>query len=338
VPLFVQLGFDDNAISGADGSGTVGGVRFVRELFAGRVNADGTPARFSFYVSTKYIAEQGPDRPEHVKREWRRVAEDGHEIAVHTHSHPHGRDFEPAAWAAEIAACLRWLGKPFVASRLVDPEVGIGVPRSAVAGFRAPFLEHGPGLFPALREAGLLYDCSLEEGFAPEHDGTNLPWPYRLSPAVLGLAAGGDYQLWELPVYAMTVPPDEACPRYGVPPGLRAKLHRARPYFDPAVGKITGFDWNLWVEFGMTREEVEATFAYTLDRRLAGNRAPLTFGTHSDIYADQYTELPNSTAAERRAALAAILDHALARPQVRVVTAREIVDWVRAAAARTQSG
>ena len=34
----VTFGFDDNAISGAPGSGTTGGVRFVRELFAGKEN------------------------------------------------------------------------------------------------------------------------------------------------------------------------------------------------------------------------------------------------------------------------------------------------------------
>src|SRR5688500_14464463 len=40
-PQFVQFGFDDNAISGREGSGTSGGVRFVRELFDGRRNPVG---------------------------------------------------------------------------------------------------------------------------------------------------------------------------------------------------------------------------------------------------------------------------------------------------------
>ena len=148
-----------------------------------------------------------------------------------------------------------------------------------------------------------------------------------------GGALAAERELWEIPVYALFVPPDEECERYGVPPGLRARLHGVRDYFDPADGKITGFDWNLWVEFGMSAPEVVATFQYTLDQRLAGNRAPLTFGTHSDIYSEQYQTLPASTAEERRQALAAILEHALGRPEVRVVTARQLLDWLRAPAA-----
>jgi hypothetical protein len=157
-------------------------------------------------------------------------------------------------------------------------------------------------------------------------------WPYRVAPGWGGPGAD-DRELWEVPVYALVVPPDEECEAYGVPPGLRQRLHRVQRYFDPADGKITGFDWNLWVEFGMTAPEVVATVRYTLDRRLAGNRAPLTLGTHSDLYSEQYGDDLPTTAEERRRALAAILDDALARPDARVVTTRQLVDWLRAPAA-----
>ena len=330
MPLFVQFGFDDNGISGGDGSGTVGGVRFVRELFAGRRNADGSPALFSLYATTAYIEAPDRDRPEHVKREWRAVAAAGHEIGIHTHSHPHGRGFDAAAWEREIETCAAWLTKPFVAERADQPDVGIGLDRAAISGFRAPFLEYDRPLFAALRSSGLLYDCSVEEGFEPRFDGTNLLWPYRLAPVSGGGRSAAE--LWELPVYALFVPPDEACERYGVPRGLRERLHRVHDYFDPADGKITGFDWNLWVEFGMTPAEVVATFEYTLDQRLRGNRAPLTLGAHSDLYADQYAGAAGSTGEQRRAALAVMLDYALGRPEVRVVTARAVIDWLRSAA------
>ena len=65
---------------------------------------------------------------------------------------------------------------------------------------------------------------------------------------------------------------------YGVPAGLRTKLQGIKSYFDPASGKITGLDYNLWVEFTMTKDEVVATLKYTLDQRLKGNRAPMIFG------------------------------------------------------------
>jgi hypothetical protein len=196
-----------------------------------------------------------------------------------------------------------------------------------VTGFRTPYLEHGPPLFPALRASGLAYDCSVQVGFEPGYDGRNLPWPYRI-PAT-GKKPAGKRVLWEIPVYALIVPPDEACEQYGVPPGLRDRMHARRSYFDPANGKITGFDWNLWVEFGMTPPEVLATLRYSLDQRLAGNRAPFTFGTHSDIYSEQYQTLPNSTAEQRRQALARFLDDALARPEVRVVSAQQLLDWLQ---------
>jgi peptidoglycan/xylan/chitin deacetylase (PgdA/CDA1 family) len=336
-PLFVQFGFDDNGISGRAGSGTSGGLGFVNDLFADRRNPaglgnprtyDGSPARFSLYVVTRYIEGRETDVPEHVKREWRATADAGHEIGLHTHNHAHGSAFTSDQWSAEIAACSRWLGRPFDDERAADPEIGVGIPRAAIFGFRAPFLEYGRPLFPALRANGILYDCSIEEGFEDRFDGGNLLWPYRIAAGYGGEPAAAP-ELWELPVYALIVPPDEVCARYGVRPGLRQRLHRVRDYFDPADGKITGFDWNLWVEFGMSRPEVVATFKYSIDQRLSGNRAPLTFGAHSDIYSEQYAFASATTAEERRRALREVLDYALALPDVRVVTARQLLDWLR---------
>ena len=338
VPQFVQFGFDDNGISGRAGSGTSGGLTFVTELFAGKRNPqgrgnprtyDGTPALFSLYVATRYIEAAETDTPEHVKRAWRAIADDGHEIGVHTHRHAHGAAFDSGEWAAEISACKSWLAKPFDAARAADPGIGIGVVPAGVSGFRAPFLEYGPALFPALRAMGIQYDCSVEEGFADGVDAGNMVWPYRVASGYGGGGQKADAELWELPVYALVVPPDEECERYGVRPGLRARLQKMQAYFKPADGKITGFDWNLWVAFGMTGPEVVATYKYSLDRRLAGNRAPLTFGTHSDIYSEQYPGITRSTAEERRRALAEILAWSLGHAEVRVVTARQLLDWLR---------
>jgi hypothetical protein len=331
VPQFVNFGFDDNSISGREGSGTTGGVRFVRELFEGRRNPsgggnartyDGAPARTSLYVVTRYIAGPDTDSPENVRAEWRAVAEAGHEIGLHTHSHPHGAKLSTEAWLSEIETCRRWL----TTGR--DGERGLGLDPAQIVGFRTPYLEHGPALFPALRASGVSYDCSIEEGFESEFDARNVYWPYRID-ASYGGAIAADRELWEIPAYALVVPPDDACQRYGIAPGLRDRLHAVRDYFNASDGKITGFDWNLWVEFGMKPEEVVATFRYTLDQRLAGNRAPLTFGAHSDLYSEQYSETLPTTAEERRGALREIVNDALSRPEVRVVSARQILDWVR---------
>ena len=115
-----------------------------------------------------------------------------------------------------------------------------------------------------------------------------------------------------------------------MPPGLRRKLRQAVSYFDPAEGKITGLDWNLWVQYGMTGPEFLATVKHTLDLRLVGNRAPFTLGMHADIYSEQYDGgAKNSTAAERQQALAEALEYALSKPEVRVVSAAQILEYVR---------
>ncbi|MGA7615707.1 MAG: polysaccharide deacetylase family protein, partial [Thermoanaerobaculia bacterium] len=333
VPQFVQFGFDDNSISGAEGSGTTGGIRFVQELFAGKKNPegqgrartfDGAPARTSLYVVTRYIAAPDIDSPRFVRAAWRAMADAGHEIALHTHTHPHGAELSTAAWRNEIETCRRWL----TTGPESDPASGLGLDVAEIVGFRTPYLEHGKPLFPALRDAGISYDCSIEEGFDPQFDAQNFYWPYAIDPSYGGRSSREDV-LWEIPVYALIVPPDAECARYGVEPGLRDRLHAVRDYFNPADGKITGFDWNLWVEFGMKPEEVVATFRYTLDQRLHGNRAPLTFGAHSDLYSEQYPETLPTTAEQRREALLRIVDDALSRPEVRVVSARQLLDWIR---------
>jgi len=135
--------------------------------------------------------------------------------------------------------------------------------------------------------------------------------------------------LWQLPLHPVVVPPDSEAANYGIPTGLRAKLNALHSWFDVDSGKITGFDYNLWVLFAMTKAEVVATLKYTLDLRLQGNRAPFMFGTHTDDYSTKYTAPPNSTATERQEAMEEFLDYALSKPEVRVKSMKEILDWVR---------
>jgi hypothetical protein len=148
-----------------------------------------------------------------------------------------------------------------------------------------------------------------------------LSWPYPLDagiPAhrpVIGRHPG----LWEIPIG-----------NYVAPPGLRASLRTRRDYFQPENGEITGMDWNLWNEFGMTPAEFQATLEYTLDMHLAGNRSPMTLGLHSELYtirADVRTD-PEVIRA-RRGALEAFLAYALGKPEVRFANHRELLEWLR---------
>ncbi len=351
VPLFVVIGSDDNGASGLDGSGAGGGLHFVTGLFSGRRNPagtgntstfDGAPAHYSFYVNTYYIAPgeraaayaaASQDGPVWVKRAWREAIAAGHEIGVHTHSHPHGRDMTVAQWEDEMQRCIDILGQPYAADETPAaprPDSGLGVARAELPGFRTPYLEYSDSTMTAIRRMGFVYDCSLEEGTQPDQDGRNFVWPYRLDHGSPGNPAIGSHpRLWEVPVYVFIVPPDEACERLGVAPGLRATLKARRDYFDADAGKITGMDWNLWCDFDMTPAEFLATIKYTLELRLAGNRCPLTIGLHSELYSDrQDTSECRTPVAERRAALIALVDYLFRLDAVRVVTSRELVRWL----------
>jgi hypothetical protein len=125
------------------------------------------------------------------------------------------------------------------------------------------------------------------------------------------------------------VPPEDRCGDYGVAPGLRQRLaERGEEDFDPVAGKITGFDWNLWVAFAMDRAEFVATVKHTLDLRLRGNRCPLVFGLHSDIYSTGYGRLGRSDVCDRQSALAECVEYALGQASVRMVAARDLVSWL----------
>jgi hypothetical protein len=349
VPLFVCFGSDDNGYSGLEGSGAAGGLHFLTELFAGRHNLtgtgntgtfDSTPAHYSFYVNTYYITptDQGSayaarerEDPVWVRRAWREALEAGHEIGNHTHSHPHGREFTVRQWEDEMQRCTEILERPYSAEETAGVPAGLGVAGRELLGFRTPFLEYADATLAAVQDKGFAYDCSLEEGLRDDQDGRNFVWPYRLDHGSPGNPTIGRHPgLWEIPVYVFIVPPDEACERLGVPPGLRAAVKARQDYFDTAAGKISGMDWNLWCEFRMTPAEFLATIRYTAELRLSGNRAPFTIGLHSELYSDRQTSGEcAATPAERRTTLERLVTSLHEQDAVRIVSARELLGWLQ---------
>jgi peptidoglycan/xylan/chitin deacetylase (PgdA/CDA1 family) len=351
VPQFITFGFDDNGFSGLENSGGTGGVKFIIDLFASRYNPsgtgnertyDGAQTHFSMYCVTGYIDNIGIENPVFVKRAWREALLNGNEIGVHTHQHKHGIPLSVEEWESEIQTCIDWLTKPFDSQESIeepDNTKGIGMNPSEIYGFRAPYLEYSDNAFQAVFSKGFLYDSSIEEGFQDDQDGTNFFWPYKLDMGSPGDKISAQEQqrkpisaypgLWEIPGHAVIVPPDSLCAKYGVKPGLRRKMKQAQDYFDEENGKITGFDWNLWILFGMTKAEFLATLKYSLDLRLKGNRCPMAFGTHSDIYSSKFQDVPNATVEERQEALIEFIDYALSKPWVRIVSAKELLDWRR---------
>ncbi|MBN1413408.1 MAG: polysaccharide deacetylase family protein [Spirochaetales bacterium] len=303
VPMFIVFGSDDNS--------TAAGVQWINDFFRTKTNPDGSRVLISFYHPTMnlYAARDGLNQ----------ALGYGFEVGNHTHSHPSGLNFSVSQWEAEMTNCNSQLTAAYPA--------GVGVPY--VYGFRAPFLEYSDGTFPAIRNTGMWYDCSIEEGYQADMDGTDYYWPYTLdngSPGNVVFYQRGTHQLvgshpgvWELPVYTFIVPPDELCAAYGVPSGLRAKYAAVHPDMDVTQGKITGFDWNMWEKYYTTTQEVAAILKYSLDLRMQGNRAPMTIGIHSNYYTD----------GGKQQALQQFVDYALTIPEVRLVSGKQLLDWLR---------
>ena len=354
VPQFVSFGFDDNAYSGLEGSAGTGGFSWAVDMAKSRRNPagsgnartyDGEPIKHSFYLTSVYIAAWQSESPTFVKRAWHEALIQGHDMGNHTQGHLHGAGFDKNQWGAEIQTALDWATKPFDPAEVnfsPDDSKGAGIPRDQIYGFRTPFLEYNDATFEVLREKGFWMDLSIEEGWDAEFDGRNYNWPYTLDDGSPGneVLAGWDLMppkphlgshpgLWELAAHPVIVPPDSECAKYGVPTGLRDKMHALASWFSVESGKITGLDYNLFVQFKMTKAEFLATMKYTLDLRLEGNRAPMTFGAHSDVFSSKYTAAPNATVDERQQAIEEFIDYALSKPEVRVVSGKQLLDWVR---------
>ncbi len=342
VPMFVAIGFDDNGYSGLEDSGYTGGMTWITDYLEGKTNSDGSPVHVSFYFSTSYIAAEDYESPASVKAAWRQALEDGHEVGNHTHSHPHGDALSIEEWQAEMTECVDWLTKPFNPDESMDnpdDDAGIGAEAADIRGFRTPFLEYNDATMSAIEEMGMAYDCSIEEGWHWDQNGTNYYWPYTLDNGSPGNEVlvewglkeeiGSHPGLWEMPAHPVIAPPDYRCEEYGLEEGFRYKLAGYADWFDQASGKITGFDYNMWETYRMNKDEFLATLKYTLDLRLKGNRAPMMVGAHTDNYASGVTT-PGATYEERQEALEKFIEYALTIPEVRIIRINDIKEWMEA--------
>ena len=123
------------------------------------------------------------------------------------------------------------------------------------------------------------------------------------------------------------MPADAECARHGIAPGLQARIGAAlKAAYGSGSGeptdKITGLDWNVLEAAKCDGPEFLAILKHTLDRRLAGNRAPFMVGGHTALYpADK---------PDRRKAIEDFITYALVKPEVRFVTGKRLIEWLRA--------
>lgn len=369
-PMFITLGVDDIDHSG-DYKDDVAigkmGVRYLIDYFENKKNNgglgnsatfDNDPARISFYVTSVYLSQSGADNPNLLKRILHEAWEKGFEIGNHSQTHGDGiksGNFDYLV-NSEINVCNEWLTKPVPPASIPDyeltPDHGAGIPLSDITGWRTPFLAYGNDLLPALKDVGITYDCSIEEGNDTENqDGTNFRWPYTLdnsSPGHYEGWSGNDENpdkidvpkvagLWELPNHVAMLPPDDKCAEYGLSYSLRKKMYDkitekspTQKWFKENTDRFTNFDYNFWSQFGLNGADVTAILKYSLDLRMEGNRAPLMIGAHDGWFHKTKDASPGVVAKweERQKAYADFFEYALYKyPEVRIVTARDIIKW-----------
>jgi peptidoglycan/xylan/chitin deacetylase (PgdA/CDA1 family) len=318
VPQFVLLGFDDNP----ETEPMTWFVDYAKDRRnpAGRGAAatfDGGPVRAIFFSNGKYWNDRTLITVHH------RALNEGHEIANHTQNHGNGAAFTAAEWRSEIAACAATYDET-------------GIPAKGVIGFRTPYLAYNADTFVALSAFGMTYDSSIEEGDQPGQDGTNFFWPYTLDAGSPGNAAtfpaesprrvGSHPGLWEIPLHVFMIPADEDCARYGATPGLRARVGaKLKTSYGGGSGepvdRISGLDWNVLEAAKCDGPEFLAILKYSLDLRLAGNRAPFMVGGHTALYP---AKMP-----DRRKAIEEFITYALSKPEVRFVTGKQLLEWLR---------
>ncbi len=329
-PLFIFIGSDDNYGNG---------MPLFLDYLENKENPAGTgqsgtfdsaPVRMSFYSNTCY---------QNVTwMEWhQRALDDGHELGLHTHGHPHVSSTELAISEIQKNRDLMGQGVDFW------NENPISFPEEVFTGFRAPYLDVNNHVFTALEELGLRYDCSLEDGMAPDVEVEDFNWPYTLDdPAnpgwkylyehgkadattgVIRDTAESHPGIWEIPATPLFFIPDSLYEEYGVGVGY----DDATPWVDPGHfgeinesedgRKMTGLDYDAWYVQNWSGHELAMTLLYNLKLHLESNRAPLSFGVHSNYY----------TEGDRFEGFKTFVDTALTFDDVRFVTGNDLINWM----------
>ncbi len=325
-PMFVSIGFDDN--------GAPGELEWIREFTKGLTNNgsgnprtyDGEKISLTFFNNGKYASNAGA--------EWKKLYDDGHEIGNHSTNHKHGATIDWSSSPAKFIVAMsreEWREEIVTTDEILVEE---GIDFLDILGFRNPFLEYTNESISEVHELGFLYDCSIEEGYQQGMGPKDMLWPYTLdngSPGNATTAVWKDGQepigsypgLWELPTYVLLIPADDLAEKYEFEPGLRNKINSAKPYIEGSEWKLTGFDYNIWYtdsgEEMLNGAEFLAILKYNFDLRIEGNRAPFMLGAHTDYY---FTD-------EKREAIEKFLEYVLTKEDVRVVSFKKIVDWLR---------
>jgi len=281
--------------------------------------------------------------------------------------------------AGQMITEQAWEGLVTLGELQLNTFLGVSVAKGNLHSFRAPRLETNSGEFYALKKLGYEYDCGIEEGYETNVDGTNFVWPYTTDNGSINsftqkindehvyldsMPTG----VWELPVNCVIVP-------QALRPAIFSKYRQISAGSvdgawtkDPAVvahdslewvtgesgGKITCFDFNIFILYGLTKDEFIQTMVYNLKQRIAGGKAPFQYGCHPDYYTPIYDNgtLQNdfnkdsyglvvskgwNTWRDRKAAVEAFVDSALALGAY-FVSGHELIQQMRTLQAQDNMG
>jgi peptidoglycan/xylan/chitin deacetylase (PgdA/CDA1 family) len=361
VPQFVILSFDDNEAAGYPPQKIGGGAKWALDFLRGLDNPQGsgqeatfdaTPARATFFVVGCYLDRWKNQFSPSLRHAMMLMDVEGHEIASHSYTHARAlREItHPEEWDAEIGRTHELFFRPDIDLLLCNPWLrtgGVKMDPKKMQGFRMPYMAYTEAGLQALARNGYRYDSSISEGMQASQTSVSMVWPYTLDGGSPGdrtralrekrKAMGAIPGLWELPIHRMIVPSDEDCGRYGIAPGLRARIKEKFTWFNLDDGKIGGEDYTLMVTVGLSADEILATWKHTLDERYRGNRAPMMLLLHADMYASSYkATVPKiSDYRERMRMVESFVRYALTKPDVRIVPARDVVDWLERPVALT---
>jgi hypothetical protein len=312
-PMFVTFGWDDNDYADP--------VSWMVEFMSGKVNPegsgneatfDGAPARHAFFFRSDKIQNAGAFMNNETIMN---AYNEGHEIGNHTHNHEFayigdnaqppnisGTRYSQADWENQMNTCDGYLSDA-------------GIPLEEVYGFRSPGLSVSTETIDAMETIGhFTYDCSVEEGWQDEYDGTNFLWPYTLDDGSSGheylCSIGKKWRIgqhpgmWEIPSYVVILEDGS---------------------------KQTGFDYNMWTWSAMSPDRFVEIMKANLDARYNGNRAPFFMGSHTNYYSPEPNDAhgPAPHYAEMRTAIEEFIDYALSLPDVRMVRGIDIINWMK---------
>ncbi len=192
-PQFVEIAFDNCTE-----------LERWKELtaFADAMNKDGDRLHFTFFVSgVNFIADsnrklyEAPGQPrgasqigfggspEDVRQRVdyiNALYRNGHEIGSHAVGHFSGRNWSAGDWARELHSFRDILANVGPNNGLGD-DVKFAFPASEVSGFRAPYLDHSPGLYTALKDDGFRYDTSGDSKADAWPDKIDGLWRFNLA-------------------------------------------------------------------------------------------------------------------------------------------------------------